>query len=81
MEPGQLTQIVQPDDVEEPLEPIATFDWSYLQGIPKHVLELNQEFNSKWELKPIKLFITGPPAAGKTHFAKQLGEHFNIEVI
>jgi len=29
-------------------------------------------------LKPIKIFITGPPLAGKSHFAKKLSEEYNI---
>jgi hypothetical protein len=30
---------------------------------------LNQEFNIYRGLFPLKVFVTGPPAAGKTHFA------------
>ena len=26
----------------------------------------------------MKIFITGPPASGKSHFGTQLGEHYNV---
>lgn len=29
-------------------------------------------------LKPIKVFITGPPAVGKSHYAQLLAEHYNV---
>ncbi len=51
-----------------------TFDkasfWHCRKGICKSTMQmLNEEFNIYRGLFPLKLFITGPPAAGKTHFA------------
>jgi adenylate kinase family enzyme len=39
---------------------------------------LNEEFNSFRGLKPVKIFVTGPPASGKTHFGKQLAKQYNL---
>lgn len=39
---------------------------------------LNSEFNLFRGLFPLKLLITGPPAAGKTHFALKLVEAYGI---
>jgi nucleoside-triphosphatase THEP1 len=39
---------------------------------------LNEEFNHSRGLFPLKVFITGPPCAGKTHFASQLQTLYGI---
>ena len=39
---------------------------------------LNEEFNYFRGLFPLKVFITGPPCAGKTFFAKKLNELYGI---
>ena len=39
---------------------------------------MKEECSKERGLKPIKIFITGPPASGKSHFAKQLAEHYNV---
>jgi adenylate kinase len=40
--------------------------------------KLNNEFNDYRQLKPVKIFITGPPACGKTYHAKKLAKYYNI---
>jgi adenylate kinase len=40
--------------------------------------QLNREFNLYRGLFPLKVFITGPPAAGKTHFASKLSESYGV---
>jgi len=42
---------------------------------------LVEEYNSYRGLKPIKIFITGPPASGKSYFGSRLAKHFNIPQI
>lgn len=37
-----------------------------------------QEFCDVNNLKPFKIYITGPPLAGKTHFSKKLCEEYNV---
>jgi len=39
---------------------------------------LNTEFNTFRGLNPVKIFITGPPASGKSHYAKILAKYYNI---
>ena len=39
---------------------------------------LNDEFNFFRGLFPLKVFITGPPCSGKTHFASKLNELYGI---
>jgi adenylate kinase len=39
---------------------------------------LNQEFNYYRGLFPLKVFITGPPASGKTHYAQYLAKAYGV---
>lgn len=43
-----------------------------------NIQKVKEEFCKERGLKPIKIFITGPPASGKTKYAKQIAEHYNI---
>jgi adenylate kinase family enzyme len=40
--------------------------------------QLNIEFNLFRGLFPLKVFFTGPPAVGKTHFAQRLSESYGV---
>ena len=39
---------------------------------------LNSEFNLYRGLFPLKVFVTGPPASGKTHFAQRLSDSYGV---
>jgi len=39
---------------------------------------INSEFNKFRGLFPLKLFITGPPGAGKTYFCEALARDYGI---
>ena len=39
---------------------------------------LNEEFNLFHGLFPLKVFICGPPASGKTHYAKKFASQYGI---
>ena len=39
---------------------------------------LNQEFNLFRGLFPLKLFVTGPPGSGKTHYSTHLAQTYGI---
>ena len=44
--------------------------WHNKAGIRKSTMPLlNQEFNLYRGLFPLKVFVTGPPASGKTHYS------------
>lgn len=53
--------------------------WHCRQGITSASMkQLNDEFNFYRGLFPLKVFITGPPCSGKTHFAKKLNELYGV---
>ena len=53
--------------------------WHCKQGICNDTLQmLNQEFNLFRGLFPLKLFMTGPPASGKTHYATKLSDAYGV---
>lgn len=54
------------------------FPWHSKFGIRKNVPKLNNEFNEFRGLNPVKIFITGPPASGKTFYADSLAKYYNI---
>jgi len=44
--------------------------WHCREGICKSTMPmLNKEFNIFRGLFPLKVFVTGPPASGKTHYS------------
>ena len=56
-----------------------SFKWHSPQGICQQSMALlNQEFNLYRGLFPLKVFMTGPPAVGKTHFAHKLSESYGV---
>lgn len=58
---------------------LGLINWHCKNGISnKTIAMLNEEFNHFRGLFPLKVFITGPPCSGKTHFAKRLNELYGI---
>lgn len=45
------------------------------------MLVLNREFNEFRGLSSLRIFITGPPASGKTHYGRKLAEYYNLPYI
>ena len=45
------------------------FPWHCEKGIVEDAKKLNIEFNESRNLKPVKIFVTGPPAAGKSFYS------------
>ena len=72
MKPSSL--FVSENEEEEPVE----FEWHCKDGLAKNIQSVKEEFCRERGLKPIKIFITGPPASGKSHYGKQLAEHCNV---
>ena len=42
------------------------FPWHARFGIRKQIRSLEKEFNTFRGLNPVKIFVSGPPASGKT---------------
>jgi SpoVK/Ycf46/Vps4 family AAA+-type ATPase len=63
-----------PEDAEDPEEEAKKlkFPWHAEKGIIENIRLLNIEFNKDRGLNPVKIFITGPPASGKTFYADRL---------
>lgn len=53
--------------------------WHCKDGINSKTMQmLNEEFNLFRGLFPLKLFITGPPGSGKTHYATKLSQAYGV---
>lgn len=52
--------------------------WECFDGLPSNMKKLNEEFNLYRDLKPVRVWVTGPPAVGKTYFSKKLVHEYNI---
>ena len=65
---------VSQNEEEEPVE----FDWHCKDGLKASISKVKEEFCKERGLKPVKIFITGPPASGKSYYGKQLAEHYNV---
>ena len=69
-----------PEDAEDPEAEAEKlkFPWHCKDGIPKNVRLLNDEFNQVRGLNPVKIFLSGPPASGKSFYAQKLGKYYNV---
>lgn len=66
---------------EEPTEEDQSklkFPWHCEKGVVENAKSLNVEFNKVRELEPVKIFITGPPASGKTYYSNMVESYYNI---
>lgn len=48
------------------------FPWHCEGGVVANTLQLNIELNEARNLRPVKLFVTGPPASGKTFYSEKI---------
>jgi adenylate kinase len=71
------------DDSPDPEEEakLGKFNWHCEGGIIDNIKRLNDEFNHTRQLNPVKIFITGPPASGKTTNGLNLAYYYNIPLI
>ena len=65
------------DDADE-LAKKLRFPWHCEKGIVENIRMINEEFNDCRGLHPVKIFLTGPPASGKTFYAERLAAYYNI---
>lgn len=66
------------EEEKEALLKSLKFPWHSEKGIVGNMEKLNKEFNEFRGLNPVKIFITGPPASGKSFYAAQLAKYYNI---
>jgi len=65
------------DPKAEDAEPVE-FNWHCEKGLAACIDKVKEEFCIQNQLKPIKIFITGPPLSGKSHFGKKMSEEYNV---
>jgi adenylate kinase len=54
-------------------------DWHCIDGISLQTIQLlNEEFNMFRGLFPLKVYVGGPPASGKSHYASKMAESYGI---
>ena len=72
MESAEEQEEPEVDESEEDAEklpvPKFKFVWWCKDGMKKNIAKIVEEYNTFRGLKPIKIFVTGPPASGKTHY-------------
>lgn len=66
-----------PPDHEEG-EDYIKINWHAKSGICKNIDLIKKEFEKERNLRPMKVFITGPPCSGKSHYAEKLAKHYNV---
>lgn len=75
-----LRDIEPPEDAEDPelAAKAGKFPWHCEKGIIGNIRLLNDEFNKYRGLNPVKIFISGPPASGKSFYSEKLAHYYNI---
>lgn len=67
-----------PKDEKSPRKKGVRFVWWCREGLIPNISQVKREFNTARLLKPKKIFLTGPPACGKSSFASQISRIYNI---
>ncbi len=62
------TLFVAPETTEEGGAAEVDFNWHCKSGLAANIQIVKEEFCKKRGLKPVKIFITGPPGAGKSFY-------------
>jgi len=55
--------------------------WVAESGLPDNIYRMVKEYKQTRNLLPLRAYVTGPPAAGKTTVVKQLCEHYKVHHI
>jgi SpoVK/Ycf46/Vps4 family AAA+-type ATPase len=53
-------------------------EWHCIDGFQASIETVRSEFVSLRQLERMTMYVTGPPASGKTYYAKQLAEYYNL---
>lgn len=75
-----LKDIEAPENSEDPEGDAkkGKFPWHCEKGIIGNIRLLNDEFNRYRGLNPVKIFVSGPPASGKSFYSEKLANYYNI---
>ena len=57
---------------------VLELNWHSKAGMAENIQLVKDEFAKERKLKPVKIFITGPPCSGKSFFGKQMADHYNV---
>eukprot|EP00003_Mantamonas_plastica_P025741 TRINITY_DN5110_c0_g1_i7.p1 TRINITY_DN5110_c0_g1~~TRINITY_DN5110_c0_g1_i7.p1 ORF type:complete len:784 (+),score=355.99 TRINITY_DN5110_c0_g1_i7:218-2353(+) len=76
LESGFIREVTE-DEEGEPIE----FEWHCEQGFVEGIAEVVQEYRVKRNLTPLKVFIEGPPASGKSYYAAKLAAEYKLHHI
>ena len=66
------------EDGEEGGGEVLELNWHCKSGMAENIQLVKDEFAKERKLKPVKIFITGPPCSGKSFFGKQMADHYNV---
>jgi hypothetical protein len=58
------------EDGEEGGGDVLELNWHCKAGMAENIQLVKDEFAKERKLKPVKIFITGPPCSGKSFFGK-----------
>ncbi|KAJ1558562.1 Adenylate kinase 7, partial [Nowakowskiella sp. JEL0078] len=58
-----------------------SFEWRSESGLIENISQLIQEYKDARGLSPLKIVVHGPPACGKTYFAKKIADYYEIHFI
>ncbi|TPX33306.1 adenylate kinase [Synchytrium microbalum] len=58
-----------------------SFEWVSEAGLVENVHQLVDEYRDARGLHPLKVVVHGPPAAGKTSYAKKIAEQYEIHYV
>ena len=58
-----------------------SIEWKYEAGLIENLPQFIQEFKDARGLSPLKAFVHGPPASGKTFYAQKIAEEYKIHYV
>mmetsp|Transcript_90349 Transcript_90349/g.156483 ORF Transcript_90349/g.156483 Transcript_90349/m.156483 type:complete len:481 (+) Transcript_90349:58-1500(+) len=53
-------------------------EWVSKAGFVENIDKIVSEFKSHRKIQPLRVYLTGPPASGKTYYGKKIAEHFKL---
>lgn len=72
----QLNLRLEPGCIKE-----MNVEWKYETGIIENIQPIVQEYRDARGLSALKILVHGPPASGKTYYAKKLAEHYELHYL